>query len=355
MAQPQKKSHAELRAECEARTVRWEWATDKLYALEPYYFEVHRSRRGRRLKKQPKKGYAYGFDPLGRLTIERKLPFSTQSPDEELFIPRGEALVETSRALGSDESVSVGRYTYENGKLVQCTRTHPRGTRSSETFVWKGERPTRVTLKSDRDPRTYTLIHDAKGLLRVRGAGYVTYERQDTPLDELLGAMKARLLAAIPATLARRKLPPLYCVAIAYDEENIWELMPPRLALGLESERHSKIAKGGEYLRPSLWEPYAFEGFADDEGLEIRDAKLDALCEHINQHLWQTASWERAVDALHDVAKGLNAELRSWRGGLTLTPDFVVYATNVNGDGGKGAKRSATPDVLALLEKARLV
>lgn len=49
----------------------------------------------------------------------------------------------------------------------------------------------------------------------------------------------------------------------------------------------------------------------------------------------------RAVDALHDVARTLNASASAWRGELDLTKDFVVYATDVTGDGGRGAKESA--------------
>lgn len=67
--------YASLKPECEELVEQWEWASGPIYRLEPYWFELHRRKRGRKLSVRPENinnQYEYGIDVSGYVVIQRR-------------------------------------------------------------------------------------------------------------------------------------------------------------------------------------------------------------------------------------------------------------------------------------------
>ena len=121
---------------------------------------------------------------------------------------------------------------------------------------------------------------------------------------------------------------PAFCLALIYDDETFDAMLPPILALGLESERQAwHAAKAKKKNIETLWDGQRFRLF-DDDALDWDEA--DPILEDadaIAHHLRERSSLEPAHKVLIAVAKKLNAF--DWKKTLPVTHDFVVYPVDM--------------------------
>jgi hypothetical protein len=107
--------YASLKKSSVAAVTKWEWTALPRYELEPFYFELGDTRRGRVMKAEPDKKngrYEYGFSASGNLTVERQ-HVEFQGQYYETFFQHQEA------------EVSSHLFSYNMEKSpINCTRLY---------------------------------------------------------------------------------------------------------------------------------------------------------------------------------------------------------------------------------------
>jgi hypothetical protein len=141
---------------------------------------------------------------------------------------------------------------------------------------------------------------------------------------------------------------PAYCLAIVYDSAA--DELPPRLAVGLESERIVRIARKGKGAKDVIWEAGKFGRYKPGKiGLVAPDLDYDSQKLH-QMILMKEALWiPRRL--LNEIALELNG--RSWRGLMPVTDDFIVYAFDSDGDDFDKNIKEGVPEAKRKLLRSR--
>jgi hypothetical protein len=141
----------------------------------------------------------------------------------------------------------------------------------------------------------------------------------------LSAVVESKLVRLIPQVVAAAGIrEPVYCVALAYDPET--ECLPPMIGLGLERERRTWIREHGRRARGFIWNPAEFTHF-DTPPLSVEDPDLEKACRRLNEQMDLKGTCEPARKLLNSVAA---ASMQvDWSGKVQTTPDFIVYAVDL--------------------------
>jgi hypothetical protein len=360
-----KRLYKPWKAECEALVTRWEWGSSTRHNLEPCWFEVHKFTPGRILPGEPKRPEsgvaAHGFDARGRLVVTRR---QTEFPGRiyEEFArfedDRWEVLYfdyDDKRGARADV------YRLEGGRVVRISTAG--ANKNHFVQIHRHDDAGRV-VEIERTGRNapYPDVHDfrdleydAKGrIVRVwwrfpDGRKHVDFERpaeRDT-FAALRDTLRKAIVDAIVELLRKKKIKsPVYAVALAWCSAEYQYMLPPRVMVGLESERQRFIEEEGKKkaVKSYIWNPAGWKLVAAPKlpkGLE-RKAEL------VNQDIWQNELVEEGEVFIRKVA----ADLRKHELPVPKTDDFVVYATDLDMDqGADDVRKQATKTQVALLRK----
>lgn len=334
-------AHAALEARIAARVVRWVWATGPLRALSPAFdHELHGWPRGEELAAAPSprtNQHQVGLDTDGRQVIVRVHQDDDGHFTRQVFDHR-DGVVETW-AFGSEAAPAtpsaVGTYLLDGPRVVGYASLHAQGESFVETYEYEGG-ALKVLRRTGSNPAIGGIyVHDYDPAGRIAtitmeststGRRGVVYQRPTRSLAALLKAIKARLPALIQARVAACPLAgPAFALALVYDPGSTQSMLPPKLALGLESERTAWRASGA--AREALWDAQGFATF-DADALELDDAALLADTLELAPLLTTEAAMVKAHKVLVDVARALNA--LDWKTITRVTPDFVVYPVDLH-------------------------
>lgn len=353
--------YRQLREQCEAQVVRWEWYSRQAFALQLYYFERDSQEvKGRPLSGTPKMKsdlVQYGFDSAGRIIIahEYQCPpdyvesYYLWNENETVGIhynavPMVERLVRESDGL----PIRYERMTCRS-QVTDAYHYHAGQLGTIHSWLWNyGQEP----IRSD-----YDLHHDEAGVLQtiryrpsgMDGSGMICYANlpEGVTAGVLSEAIIRRLLERIPEAISAANIrEPACSVLLAYDGET-YEMLPPLLAVGIEAQRRA----WGKQAREYLWNPAEFPRYYEDGSLNLADEALDRDCLLLNLLMSQRGSSAAGVKLLNDVARQLNQ--RSWDGILNVTDDFVVCAVDFEGADLKKNLRAAVPEIKLELLKQR--
>jgi hypothetical protein len=340
-----------LKKESEAQVVRWEWGTSTLHHIEPFYFERGQFSRGRRLAGAPRGArsgaHGHGFDAAGRIVVERQRTEFPGMEDQTFFVHRDDGIEQLHYSYFEHELVNAAWFTTRSGRVIRADYRYAHGSRASQTYVYAGERLVTIKHSHEDGPYTEELEYDELGRLRRifykesgqrRTAIYVRPERAET-LAALAPMLRERLVESVMERLAaaRKWLPePVYALALCLDMEAYTHVLPPRLALGLASERERFVTEWGDDGPDSIWSPPEWS-LCDDRRLAHDDRALATACAMANQDIWQKGRFRAAVRLCHEVADELRQRLLPIR----RTEDFVVFVTDIaSGDGRSNVERS---------------
>jgi hypothetical protein len=343
------KPYAALKREAEAKVVRWEWATDEMCSPQPWYFEIHGFSKGKRLATAPRKKEGlveYGFDAADRLAVIRQYTEFKGYVQESFFIGDDDQVIEyrfdDSPAM-KEKPVAVTRYRHENGRLVDCAGVAAQGSRA---LAYDYEGPRLVSIREVTRPpiykASYRLRYSPSGSLEAisDGAGRVVYKRLLPKLPDLLKQTHDALVHEVPAVVVRFKADePAYCLALVYDGESTDGLLPPTVALGLESDLRDAQSSQGKKARRSPWDAQQFRAF-DRPELVLPD-RLLAPAADIAQHLARSGSIEPARKVLIEVSRALNR--LDWAKIIPVTRNFVVYPVDLEVGHLKANMKAAVP------------
>jgi hypothetical protein len=232
----------------------------------------------------------------------------------------------------------------------------------SETYKYQSGRLSIIDVVSkvgkDVEEVKYDLVYEPDGRLRAIRR-YYDYLWQPYPIywnpasgetiESLFKSMHKRLLDLIPKAVAKAKIKePAYCLAIAYDAEN--DELPPILGVGLEKERQHWIATEGKDAKARIWNPAEYARY-EDGTLDIDGPDLERDSERFLQMVLMKEALHIPQKLLNTVAADLNK--RNWKGILNTTDDFVVFATDLEGDDLKKNIKDGVPEKKRKLLKSR--
>ncbi len=351
------KLFARMRKECEANVVRWEyWLTPKWH-WDPEYIVNYLNSPKRALKETA--NYLYGYDSKGRVVF-----FQTMEPDEsaqfDLLIYKNDTLF-GMKFLGVDILTCVFEAQLNEGRVVRLDLLDS-DEPAWKTITWKNGKVFQISAGNQYEPKGLVVIkttYDEKGKV-VSEVELLNIKEKPLPKGATLKSLGCELhkrsLQAVVKTLAKLKLKkPVYCLTLSYDCEGN-PIMPPMLGIGLDSERQTRMKKGGKDAKLDIWDPEQMSLFAKVKTDEVifGDKKLQKVCGYYNRLLNKKGDNAPAQKLLNKVAAELGR--MDWTGKLTTTDDFIAYAVDTYlSDLQKNLKQSVPADRLKKLKAAKMV
>lgn len=329
-----------LKQQAESLVARWVWATGSVHTLSPAFdAKTHGWEQGRELAGEPAartNHFEYGLDAAGRPVVAHYYNGFDGYFTEQFFVYRDDhAQVWSFDAHPKYKSPSaVADYLFDGPRVVGYLSLHSQGESFVETYEYAGNR-LKILRRAGSNAAiggTYYHDYDAAGRIATitmeanTGKRGVVYQRPTRSLASLLKQVKARLLDLIPQRVAAlSSSAPAFGLALVYDPGSALSLLPPKLALGMESER-ARWQKSGA-ATAALWDAQGFATF-DHDRLEFADPTLLADANELVPYLAAAAGRDKAYKLLVDVAKALNK--LDWSTITRVTPDFVVYPVDLH-------------------------
>jgi hypothetical protein len=310
---------------------------------------------------QEKAIYHYGYDAAGRVVFIREVVLSKNEYDGRFYFLRysGET-ISGSELLGNklypvfEARLSDGKIVYLEQSLYDVWDTKSYEWRDGRIFrvitTKHGERGNKAQLES---------IYSGKGKI-IAENDRSTFKEKPLPkgvtLKTLDKEIRKLFIQAVVKTIRKFKLKkPVYCLALNYDCEGN-PIMPPMLGIGLDSERQSRLKKGGKDAKLDIWEPEQMSLFAKEKTDEVifNDKKLQQACEYYNRLLEEKGDNAPAHKLLNEIAAELGR--MDWKGKLNTTDDFIAYAVDTDlADLQKNLKQSVPADRLKKLKAAKML
>jgi hypothetical protein len=354
----------EIRERFRARAVRWAYSETEIWSwLERRQLVAEDDM----LADSKNARYSCGYDASNRPIllchfdsetiygpVPRQVPLETMWCEE--FIEHQEDTLEVLRFVrGKLDRLSrlrfEGRLLVEDESVIQGvyqhTLTHHEGSKKKrqQSINNKGK----VFFEIDFGP------HGEQSYFRVRRDGSRFQLCQPLPkgitVKSLKDTVRERLLELVPELVSAAAVPgPIYCVALAYDDEGN-DALPPIIGIGMESERRRWMAEHGKRAKDFVWNPAEFQHYERSE-TQLSDDALEEACDYLNSKWAETGS-TAAANFLVETAAALSQA--DWPASIQRTPDFVVFAVGFEGGGlNRSLKASLGPEKLALLKRQGL-
>jgi hypothetical protein len=322
--------------EAEMHVVEWLPYSEEIFDPRPFYFESHRRRPGRRVGPDatfPVARYHYGFGEDGRIWVERQATEFRGMMYETFFVygPDGPIEVVGFDYYTDKRPIYLDRCVYSNGLLVGYEKQGRQGCVRS-TYVYAGGRLTKIEhqtgpsldqlvlfqIEDVRFDETGKLAEILNRQLDPTGrevASEVRFKSKPRAMSAkaIESAFLDHLVAAVPTALATlHDTRPVYCLALAYDPEQ-FSTLPPTIAVGLVDQL------GHPDSEP--WNP------ANMQQIDLEQEifpELHKFAELLDQRPLSATSLR---SLMNEAATRLGKV--DFSKTLVLTPDFVVYATDL--------------------------
>jgi len=367
---------AAVREEHLRNVVRWMYSTEELWSC----WDLREKASDDNALPGPEGAFhAYGFDDSGRRIAVREFEWNSVlvrenergpgSPAQGLRVPTTKVLREHLISYEGDWlKISV----LQGGSLrsVHQLRFRDRLLLESESFgdqsygrqlfEYEGRRKKRQRCFSHHerlDTEVHYGPHGEQTIFRVRRDGTLFQLGQPLPkgitTKRLKATIRERLLLLVPKVVETAKIDdPIYCVALGYDGEGN-DILPPSIAIGVDSERSRWLREHGTEARNWLWNPAEFSHYETPD-TQLHDDALEEACDLLNNHLAERGSLSSAAKLLVEVAAELNRV--PWPDSVRTTEDFVVYSVDLElGTLRKSMKACLRPEMFADLTARRLL
>lgn len=329
-----------LKHTAESQVVRWVWATGATHCLTPGFdAQILGWPEGKDLVCEPPqraRHFEHGFGSDGHLVVTRAYSDKEGHFTEQFHVYHDGWAERWS--FGSHPQYkdlnAVAHYVFDGSRVVGYSSLHAQGESVTEIYEYRGEQLSalRRTGSNAGGALRYFFDYDAAGRINTirmendRGAAGAVYQRPARSLAVLLKEASALLLDAIPRCVAAMPITePAFGLALVYEPGSALSMLPPKLALGLASEREAWRKCGA--AREALWDAQGFSTF-DDARLEFGSAKLLACMAELAPHLASAAGMDKAHKLLVGVARQLNK--LDWNAIAKVTPNFVVYPVDLH-------------------------
>jgi hypothetical protein len=329
-----------LKEKAESNVVRWIWATDSVCSLKPGFdAKINGFSEGKKLAAEPARRayhFQYGFDVAGRLVVARLYGDIDGHFTEDFFVHSDDSVEQWSYGPHPQykDPRGVSRYGHDGGRVVEYVNLNTDGRTMAEVYEYDGERLATLVRIGGNPAFENTFHHEyaADGTLSTitmeteTGARSIVYKRPRRTPSALIKADRARLVEQIPKCVAAlTPIEPAFCLALVYEPSSSLSMLPPKLAVGLETERERWRKRSGS--KESLWDAQGFATF-DDDRLEFDDPALRADTRELSEHLRSPEGFEKAHKLPVSVARDLNK--LNFGTLIKVTPDFIVYPIDLH-------------------------
>jgi hypothetical protein len=362
-----------LRDRFATQVVRWEFSTEEIWSYED---GLRRESSDADILPGPEGAFhACGYDRADRPVFLKHFDWedvypkagsrnpnvrgipSNETWEEEFIVHRGHILDVSRFVRGELEAVYTliirERLLIEEFAVRQGCFQHTR-------YQYEGRRK-RLQQSLSENERVFLEIafgpHGEQTYFRVRRDGTRFQLGQPLPKGMTVRSLKEtirnRLLALVPRVVAGTGIKePIYCIALAYDNEGN-DALPPVVGIGLESERQKWRAGHGKSAGQWIWNPAEFQHY-EKPYTQLDDDALEEACDYWNGKLAENASFSPAIKLLVEVATELNQV--PWPAQVKRTADFVVYAVDFElGSLRKNLKASLSAERWAMLKASNLI
>ncbi len=328
-----------LRRITEAKVVRWEYWTLCYWRWNPSEYETV-AKTAKRTTRE-KAGFTYGYDAQDRVIV-----INSGFPGDENPTPKEEFLRYSTDTIRSttyyrEQLMDVAEATLANGRITRVESGD-----GWDSILWRGDKIARIQFGEHRRKPVLEWCFDKSG----KRTGMYDLPRElklpkGVTIVSLPKAICEHLTRVVSKIVAKAGIKqPVYCLALAYDGEGNG-VLPPSLAIGLDSERQNWIRTKGNAAKEFIWNPAEFRYYETKQTALPIDKKFEQACEWYNQLLDRKGSDKPARELLSQVAADL-AKL-NWKGKLNTTEDFIVFAVDYEGaDLKKNVKATVPPKLL---------
>lgn len=327
-----KDNYHALKSEIESKVVRWFWASDGLFSLEPFHFEQHRFSKGKILKEIPdipQNKCCYGVDGDDNIIIERKYTNLTNNSFYETFYFRNnnEIICHYFHHNDKKELINTKHYVYQNKKLMAIYSAFSKDNGGwIEKFYYQDDKLIKKHwIGKDYDDKPFDRVqeysYDEIGLLdSIQENGYVFYQKPNKNLSykKLTELTQEKLLLLLKEHIKNHApIEKLYCINLAYWEEHT---IPPMIGFGTQSEREYWLDEDNPY-HSIIWNvadyTHQVEMECDDETAKLFDL--------FNQETELKGKYNVAIKMIVECAKKIKQDLAEFE--LNVSDDFVVVAS----------------------------
>ncbi|GIM48610.1 hypothetical protein [Capnocytophaga stomatis] len=319
-----------LKENIESQVVRWFWASNTMFRLDPFWFEQNRYSKGKILKEEPTKNrqYAiqYGVNATDEIIVARGMT-SFEDNFYETFYFRGEnEILSYHFDYGNDKKpINIKKYVYENAKLTTIYSFFEENGYWIEHFIYENNKLTRKEWKGvdnygENFERINEYIYDDIGQLKIIKEGsYIWYQKPDKKLlyKKLAELSQEKLLPLLKETI--KKHAPnekLYCINLSYFGEN---MLPPQIGFGTQSDREQWTEN--ETHSNIIWNVADYSNSAE---LDL-DEETSNLFDLFNQETELNEKHNVAIKLIVECAKSLKQDLQEFS--IEKTNDFVIVAS----------------------------
>jgi hypothetical protein len=368
------RAYAGLKKEAESQAHTWRWATGDMLEVLPMQGLRQGLAPERWLDKPPrnKADHTYhGLDRDGNIVVMYSWGPS-RGDRMEHFVRRDKDTIEHTlfgdwEGTGRIQLIACTLLRLEEGRAVAASSYHRIDAQlRQETYSYADGAVVRVAILRKRFPGTphettdhcheeltYDDLAQLDAVVAVypvgsaaypKGRSIPVYRRPKRPetVASLAAIVETQLLRWIPRVVAGAKVrQPVYALVLGYGAENP---LPPELGLGLESERRIWIKRHGAHVGQVLWDTEGFSRVLRPTHTS-ENAGLTRACDLLNLAIRQKKKHAAAQQLLNRVAARLMQ--RDWSDCLRPTPDFVVVASDIEGqnDVPTNLRASAGPEV----------
>lgn len=327
-----KDNYHALKSEVESKVVRWFWASDGLFSLEPFYFEENRFSKGRMLKEtpsSPQNKYCYGVDSDENIIVERNYTeLGNHSCYETFYFRDTNEIIAYHFDYGIDKKlINTKQYIYEKKKLMVIYSAFSKDNDGwVEKFYYQDDKLVKKHwVGKDYYDKSFDRVqeysYDDVGLLdSIQENGYVFYKKPNKNLSykKLTELTQEKLLLLLKEHIKNHApIEKLYCINLAYWEEHT---IPPMIGFGTQSEREYWLDEHNPY-HSIIWNvadyTHQVEMDCDDETAKLFDL--------FNQETELKGKYNVAIKMIMECAKKIKQDLAEFE--LNVSDDFVVVAS----------------------------
>lgn len=316
------KDYHSLKKEIENQVVRWFWASNDIFHLDPFWFEQNRYSKGKILKEKPTKNqqyaHQYGVNASEEIIVNRAMSGSVDSFYETFYFRSQNEILSYHFDYGNDkELINIKKFLYENNQLTKNYSFFNENGYWIEHFIYENDKLIRkewqgVDNYGENFNRTVHYSYDEIGQLKtIKEGDYIKFSyRYLTQLSQ------EKLLPLLKETI-KKNAPneELYCINLSYFGENIF---PPQIGFGTQSDREQWIKD--EIDSNIIWNVADYSHVAEID----TDTETANLFDLFNQETELGEKHSTAIKVIIECAKALKQDLQQFA--LKTTDDFTIVA-----------------------------
>lgn len=318
-----------LKSNIESQVVRWFWASNTMFRLNPFWFEENRYSKGKILKEEPTKNrqYAvqYGVNAANEIIVARGMTSFKDNSYETFYFRSQNEILSYHFDYGNDkELINIKKFLYENNHLTEIYSFFEENGYWIEHFIYENDKLIRkewqgVDNYGENFNRTMNYDYDEIGQLKtIREGDYIWYQKPQKGLSykKLTELVQEKLLALLKQNIKNHApSEKLYCINLSYFSQNI---IPPQIGFGTQSDREQWTED--ESHSDIIWNVADYSHWVEID----TDDETANLFDLFNQQTELNEKYSTATKVIVECAKALKQDLQEFN--LNKTEDFVIVA-----------------------------